>query len=73
MGDDGDLNSHLYVCAASRQKAFNLINRTAYRRITLTKLDECSADSWANAMDGIANEPGVWIVRRDGDRPERIA
>ena len=61
-----------YVCAASRPKALNLINRVGHRRITLTTLDKFSSDCWGNAMEGIAPKPGVWIVRKDGDKPESL-
>jgi hypothetical protein len=72
IGDDGDPDGHLYVCARSRQNAVNLINRAAYRRITLETLDKFSGNCWGKAMEGIAPKPGVWIVRKDGDKPERL-
>ena len=72
IGDDGDPDGHLYVCARSRQNAVNLINRVGHRRISLATLDKCSRGCWGKAMEGIAPEPGVWIVRKHGDKPERL-
>ena len=66
-----ELDGNLYVCAASRQKAVNLINRTGNRCMTLQKLDKFSK-GWGNGMAGIVPKPGVWIVRNDGDKPERL-
>ena len=61
----------LYVCAANGRKAANLIHRADYD-ITFRKVAKYSTDDWGNAMRGIAREPGVWIVRNDGDKPERL-
>jgi hypothetical protein len=69
-GDDRGLDGQLYVCAASRPKAVNLINRVGHRRITLKALDKFSSDCWGNAVEEIVPKPGV-IVRNDGD-PENL-
>lgn len=71
-GDDCGLDGHLYVCAASRPKAVNLINRVGHRRITLKALDKFSSDCWGNGMEGIVPKPGVWIVPNNGDQPENL-
>jgi len=65
-------DGHLYVCAATRRKAVSLINRIGYRRMTQPKLDKYSRDEWGNAMEGITPKSGVWIVRKDGDKPEKL-
>jgi len=65
--DDG----HFYVCATNGRKAVKLIHRADYD-ITFRKVAKYSTDDWGDAMRGIAREPGVWIVRHDGDKPERL-
>ncbi len=62
---------HLYVCATNGRKAVNLIHRAGYG-ITSRTLARYSTDDWGKAMKKVARKPGVWIVRSDGEKPERI-
>ncbi len=68
-----ELDGHLYVCATSRVKAVNLINRSGQRHVTVRGFDKIfQSDHWGKAMKGITPKSGVWIVRREGDKPERL-
>jgi len=72
-GDYLELDTHLYVCAASLQKAINLIKRTGYRDLTRWELDHhFNKDCSGLVMEGIARKPGVWLVRKEGRKPQRL-
>jgi len=71
--DYPELDEHLYVCAASRDRAVNLIKCAGHRRMSLHELDRhFTRDRWDKVMEGINPRPGVWIVREDGDKPETL-
>jgi hypothetical protein len=65
--DDGDV----YACAVNGRKAVNLIHRAGYG-VAARTLAKYGTNDWGNAMKKIAPEPGVWIVRSDGEKPERL-
>jgi hypothetical protein len=64
-------HGHVYVCAANGRKAVNLMRRAGYV-VTLRKFGKYCTDNWGDAMKGIAPKPGVWIVRNEGGKPERL-
>ncbi len=70
--DYRELDGHLYVYTASRQKAVNLIKRAGYQGMTLPILDRRFNNRSPNDVLGLALRRGVWIVREEGNTPEKI-
>ena len=69
----------VYVAAYSRADAVRLINTVAEgRRVSDSEIKTywsggTATCCWGDAMKGITPERGVWLVRKRGDAPERLA
>jgi hypothetical protein len=67
-GDYSDLDGHLFVCAATKKQAVELINKAGYScgRMNLRELNGYFNEGcWGRDMNGIAQETGVWFQSKE--------
>lgn len=68
-GDYDKLDGRLYICAATKKRAVELVNQAGYRcgSFNLRELNGYFAPCWDNAMEALVpvREEGVWFAKND--------